>query len=382
MKIAFDAQALFEEEKTGIGWTVEKIINNLKISSSDEIQLNYFTFANRGPKKVLMERYLKKGYHLKKCTYFPLSIYRRIWNKVPLPYQWFMGRNADITQFFNYVVPPGVKGKKGVYIYDMVYRACPETMEETTRQYMELNVENSCRRADWIITISEFSKNEIVKYLKYPSEKIFVVPCGVDLTIYRSDLDEKKNSEIKEKFGITGSYYLYLGTLEPRKNIPLILTSYADLKKHSAVKIPKLVIAGKKGWGYQELFEKVKEYGLENDVIFTGYISEEEKPFLLKGAICFLFPSLYEGFGIPPLEAMACGTPVIVSNKASLPEVVGEAGLLVDSDDSAKMRSYMEQLLNDPIYRNKLGELCRSRAEAFSWTSAAAKLLEVYKNLV
>jgi len=380
VKIAMDAQTLFEEHKTGIGWTIEKIITHMDLNSSNVYQLNYFAFRNKKKKRRMMEPYVKKGYQLKVCGFFPLGIYRRLWNRIPLPYSWFMGRDTDLTQFFNYVIPPGVKGKAAVYIYDMVYRACPETMEDTTRAYMESNVENSCKRADIIVTISEFSKNEIIKYLGVSPERIYVVPCGVDLSVYNPAINDDQVIVVKNRLGIKEPYYLYLGTLEPRKNVSLIIEAYRTMRARRLDEMPKLIIAGKKGWGYQELFEMVQAYGLTEHIIFTGYIGEEEKAPLLKGAVGFLFPSLYEGFGIPPLEAMACGTPVIVSNRASLPEVVGNIGLLVEPQDSELMAQYMELLLDDLEYRRRLSAESRKWAEQFTWEASVAKLGKVYQD--
>jgi len=377
-----DARSLFEKQKTGIDWTIEKIISHIEIEPQNEYWLNYFALRKKKQKRLMMEPYVRRGYKLRICGFFSFALYRRIWNVIPIPYSWFMGRDTDITQFFNYVIPPGVKGEKALYVYDMVYRACPETMEETTRMYMERNVENSCRRADFIITISEFSKNEIIKYLEISSERIYVVPCGVDLSVYNPNINERKVAAVRKKFQINRPYYLYLGTLEPRKNIAMIVNAYCKVKEKKLDKLPQLVIAGKRGWGYQELFEMVQKYGLQEDIIFTDYISEEEKPPLLKGAICFLFPSLYEGFGMPPLEAMACGTPVIVSDQASLPEVVGDAGILVNPQDSEMMARHMKRLYDEPDYRKQLSQKCRKQAERFTWKIAASKLMEVYETIL
>lgn len=381
MKIALDAQSLLEEKKTGIGWTIKNIINNMELLPENEYQLNYFAFQDRKTKKRIMESYARKGYRIKTSGIIPLGLYHRIWNFLPIPYAWFMGGDADITQFFNFVIPPGVKGKVGVYIYDMVYKACPETMEDATRIYMEKHMKKSCKRADFIITISEFSKQEIVKYMNVDAGKVKVVPCGVDLSVYRKGITIEQVESVKKKFKIDRSYFLYLGTLEPRKNVPLIIEAYRDLKERVKFSIPKLVIAGKKGWGYEAIFESVQNYGLNKDVAFIGYVTEEEKTILLKNAVCFVFPSLYEGFGIPPLEAMACGTPVIVSDQASLPEVVGEAGLFVSPNDWESMSRFMELLSLDQTYRNQLGQLGNERAKEFGWDVATNKLLEIYGDM-
>lgn len=378
MKIAFDAQSLFEEKKTGIGYTVEKIIENMDIKD-DEFQLNSFLFRNKKEKRKLIEKYISFGYKTKECTFLPLGIYRRIWHYLPIPYSFLMGKDAQITQFFNFIIPPGVKGKKAVYIYDMVYQACAETMERENFEYMKRNMEETAKRADFIITISEFSKREIVKYLQIPEDKIYVVPCGVDLERYNCNKDPGRIGAVKEKFKIKGSYYLYLGTLEPRKNILAIIEAYSRLKELSGEEIPSLVIAGKKGWEYESIFELVQKYHLSENVIFTGYVSEEEKCELLKGALCFLFPSLYEGFGLPPLEAMACGTPVIVSDRASLPEVVGDAGFLVDAENYDELALRMREVFQNPQCRERMIVKGLERAQNFTWKKAACLLKEVYK---
>lgn len=386
VRVALDAQSLFEAEKTGIGQTIEKIIDHLADIKKNKYQLNCFSFRNKKEKWNRLQKYRDMGYETKMCGWFPLGIYRRVWNIIPLPYSWFMGRRTEITQFFNYVIPPGVKGKKGVYIYDMVYKAYPETMQTATRDYMEKNLKKSFERADFIITISEFSKREILKYYNFPAKSIYVVPCGVDLSIYKPDIEQEKIEELKKKYNIEGDYFLYLGTLEPRKNIPVIIEAYKFLEeiwgKQENEKLPQLILAGKSGWEYKEIFELINRYDMQENVIFTGYVGEEEKPILINGAISFLFPSLYEGFGMPPLEAMACGTPVIVSNRASLPEIVGKAGSMVEPDDYKSIAYYMKRIYEDKDYRETKKKQGIERSKLFSWENAAQKLESIYESLI
>ena len=218
-------------------------------------------------------------------------------------------------------MPPGVRGKSVTVIHNMAYMAYPETVNKKTRNWLRLTMKGSCRRADAVVTVSEFSKREIIRYLGVSPEKITVVYNGVDLGFYRSDYGEDQVEQAKKRYHIAGEYFLYLGTLEPRKNVERIIEAYALLKEEGDVQLPFLVIAGGKGWLYETIFERVKELDLENQIIFTGYVAEPDVPLLMNGAKAFLFPSLYEGFGIPPIEAMACGTAVITSNAASLPEV-------------------------------------------------------------
>ena len=381
MKIALDVQSLFEEKKTGIGWTVKMMTENLLKDEKNEFYLNYFSFRNQNEKRKRLEEYQKKNTTIACCKWMPLGIYRRIWNLIPLTYSMFFQEKPEITQFFNYVIPPGAKGVKAVYIYDMVYKACPETMEAATRAYMEKEMETSCRRADLIITISEFSKQEIIKYMQVAPEKIAVVPCGIDHSVFHDKIKEEAVAKMRAKYHLAEPYFLYLGTLEPRKNIPVIIRAYAELRKRKGDHIPKLVLAGKCGWGYDAIFALIQELKLEDMVLFPGYVEETDKPAMLRGAVCFLFPSLYEGFGIPPLEAMACGTPVIVSDAASLPEVVGDGGIQVQREDYESMSRYMEQLSGDSAYREQWGLAGSEQSKKFSWKKSAEALLEVYKTV-
>jgi glycosyltransferase involved in cell wall biosynthesis len=239
----------------------------------------------------------------------------------------------------------------------------------------------SCNRADTIITISQFSKSEIVKYLAVPKEKIVVMPCGVDFEFFRPDYSTEEIQTIKDKYSINSDYILYLGTLEPRKNIEKLIDAYQLLKSRNN-DIPKLVIAGRKGWQYNSIFQKVNEYRLINDIIFTGYLSEQDTPVLMKGAHAFVFPSIYEGFGMPPLEAMACGTPVITSNVASLPEVVGDAALLVNPFSVESIAEAIGKIIQDECLRTSLSQKGLIHASSFSWDRSAKIVLDVYNNLL
>lgn len=379
MRIALDVQSLFEEKKTGIGWTVKMMTENLLKDGRNVFYLNYFSFRNHSEKQKQLECYQQNNATIACCKWMPLGIYRRIWKWLPLPYSMFFQEKPDITQFFNYVIPPGAKGIKSVYIYDMVYKACPETMEVVTRAYMEKEMEASCRRADLIITISEFSKYEIVKYMNVDPKKVEVVPCGIDHTVFCDRIKEEIVIQVKEKYQLGDRYFLYLGTLEPRKNIPVVIRAYHELYRRKGAAIPKLVLAGKCGWGYDEIFALIQELNLQEMVLFPGYVEEADKSAMLRGAVCFLFPSLYEGFGIPPLEAMACGTPVIVSDAASLPEVVGEGGIKVRHDDYEAMSRYMEQLSEDAPYREQWSKAGVKQAARFSWEKSAERLEDVYR---
>lgn len=384
MKISFDAQLLFEEQKTGIGWMTKQVIDHMIEQEQNQYQINCFTTRkNQDIQRQILEEYKKKGCFVKKHSWLSGFLYRRISKVFPIPYSWLFGNDSDITQFFNYSVPFGVKGKKCTILHDMSYKAYPQTVSKQTRKWLNKNLPTYCKRADCILTDSHFSREEIKKYLNIQEEKLHVVYCGVEHEKYNKNLDLKKLEDIKKKYNIEKPYFLYLGTLEPRKNIPFIIDAFYEIAQFDQEVI--LVISGKKGWLYNEIFSKVREYQLQNRVIFTGYIEEEEVPYLFYGAIAFVFPSLYEGFGLPVLEAMACGTPTIISNQASLPEVGGEAVCYVDigEDSSIKKMSYfMRTFMEDKELYKKKSLLGEEQAKKFTWRKTAQEFLEIYRTLI
>lgn len=383
MKIAFSAQLLLDNYKTGIGWVAYNVINELKTLNVDnQYIMDFFILGNKKYEKYsnIIDYYKSKGFKIDVCNWFSYSLFKMIWTFIPIPYSMLMKEKADVTLFFNYYIPPGVKGKKVVMIHDMAYLAYPETVNKKTLYMLKLNVKKACKSADKIITISHFSKNEIMKYLGVEDKKIEIMPIGVDFNIFKVYNDTEKINLIKKKYGIDRDYFLYLGTLEPRKNIVRMIDAYAMLKKE-IYNIPKFVIAGRKGWMYDEIFESVKKHGIEKDIIFTGYVEENEVPILMNGAKAFLFVSLYEGFGMPVLEAMACGTPVITSNVASMPEVIGNCGVLVNPMSTEEIKNGMRKIIENKIETEKMKESALERCKSFTWENTAKKVLEILENI-
>ncbi len=384
MNIHFEAQPLINSNKSGIGFCEAGIINAMtKLYPEHEYSLLAFVFRHGAEKLKRLEPFTSTNCRVKACAWVPGSLYRLLWNFIPVPFSMFYGRDADITQFFNYHVPPFVGGKSVTFVHDMCYKACPETVRFKTKTMMDLSLKRSVQRASRILTISEFSKAEIIKYLNVPPEKISVVPMGVDRSIfYKMPENERPVIErCKSKYNISGEYFLYFGTIEPRKNLARLIEAYALLKK-TEPNVPKLVLAGGKGWLYDGIYEAVKTHGVEKDVIFTGYVDDGDAPALINGALAFVFPSLYEGFGMPPLEAMACGVPVITANAASLPEVVGDAALLVDPLSVDGIADAMRRMLQSPQLRAELSEKGQTQAALFTWERAAHIVMDVYKELL
>jgi glycosyltransferase involved in cell wall biosynthesis len=382
MKVAFESQLLMEEEKTGIGWVADGILRELRRQNPEDLyQLNYFKLRNReGGRPASMEEYVQLGFQ-DVCAFFSFGFYKMIWNICPIPYSWFFGKDTDITLFFNYYIPPGVKGKRVTIFHDMAYQVFPETVRARTKMMLDANMKKACRRADAILTVSEFSKSEIIKYLDVNPEKITVMPLGIRKERFHSGYTEAQIKIVKEKYRLPSEYLLYLGTLEPRKNIERLVEAYGLLKKENQ-QIPPLILVGRKGWMYETIFSKIQELNLEDSVWSTGYAENDDVPILLSGAMAFLFPSIYEGFGMPPLEAMACGTPVLTSNVSSLPEVAGECAVLVDPFSVESIRDGMKRLVEDSALRKELSQKGLKRAEQFTWSRTAGIISKVFRELM
>lgn len=380
MRIAFDGQLFLKGDKTGVGWCAQSIMKHIGGCGKVQKQLNYFSLGYTKEKEAALRPFQKSGYELKPCGWFHDAAYRRIWNYLPLPYRLFFGKEADITVFFNFIVPPGVHGRTIAFVHDMAYRAHPDTVRKKTRHYLESSMKRSCERADKIIAISEFTRKELQKYLAVPDHKIEVIPLGVDSSRFHPFYSKKEIADAKSRYGISCEYFLYIGTIEPRKNIVRLLHAYALLKKKDK-QAPELVLAGKKGWLYRDIFQAAAELEIADSVRFIGYAADEDIPRLLCAALAFVFPSVYEGFGLPILEAMACGVPVITSNAASMPEVAGDAAILTDPADPGSICDAMYLLLHKEEKRRELSIAGQKRAEMYTWEKTADRFLEICSEL-
>ena len=299
-------------------------------------------------------------------------------NMIPVPYSLFFGKKSELTHFFNYIIPPFVHGKKVVTIHDMVVKAYPETVRFRTKHLLNTGMKKSMKRADVIITDSEFSKSEIEKYFPQYSHKVQVVYCGVNSDKFYPVEDKSVVEKVKRSLDIEGEYFLYLGTIEPRKNLERLIEAYSLLLKKDE-NVPRLVMAGGKGWLNSNIYQKVVELKLEKYVQFTKYIPDEDLCPLINGATAFVFPSIYEGFGMPPLEAMACGVPVVCSKEASLPEVVGDCAVMTDAYDPQSIADGMYRIYSDKALAEELRVRGLQRAKEFTWHRFSEKLHGIYE---
>lgn len=381
MRIAFEAAPLVGDVITGVGNCEAALTEALaRLHPENRYRFEYFSLRTGQVKLKRLEPFLHGVITPRPARFSPL-VYRAATAFIPIPYKAFFGDWADITHFFNYIVPPGVSGKTVVTVHDMVVRAYPETMNRRTRDMLRLCLEKSMRRADAIVTDSAFSESEILKYYPSCAGKITVIPCAADTRRFHPVTDEAALRGAQNRLGIEGEYFLYLGTLEPRKNLTRLLKAYALLRDRLH-DVPKLVLAGSKGWQTDSIFETVKKYHLTDDVLFPSFVPAQDLPALYSGAEAFLFPSLYEGFGLPPLEAMACGTPVLVSQTGALKEVCGNAAVRVNPYKPEAIALGMERILTDSALRKRLSMMGRARALSFSWDRSAQKLYALYTKML
>jgi glycosyltransferase involved in cell wall biosynthesis len=312
----------------------------------------------------------------------PLS--ERFWTilwqrlRVPLPVDLITGA-VDVFHSPDYVLPPVRRGRKVVTIHDLSFLRYPEGAEPSLRRYLSSAVPRGAKEADLALADSESTRRDVIELLGIQSEKVRVVYPGVS-EAFRPIEDPEKLAAVKERYQLTLPFLLSVGTLEPRKNLIVLLEAYALLRKEKGLE-HNLVIAGAPGWQYEGIFHRVEELSLEGDVSFLNYVPERDLPTLYCLADVLVFPSIYEGFGFPALEAMACGTPVITSDSSSLPEVVGDAGLMVPGDDGEALAAAISELTESAGLQARLAKKGLSRARQFSWQRTGEELLTVYADL-
>lgn len=308
---------------------------------------------------------------------WPLTI---AWHRLRLPLyvELFTGA-LDLFHSPDFVLPPVHRARTIITVHDLSFLRFPQCAARGLVEYLSAVVPRSLRRADLVLADSAWTRQDLIEMLHVAAEKIVVVPAGVGPE-YHPISDQATLAAVRERYNLPRRFLLHVGTLEPRKNLIRLMEALRAI----ADRDPELclVLVGGKGWLYEDIFASVARLGLAGRVIFPGYIAEADLPAVYNLAEALAYPSLYEGFGIPPLEAMACGVPVVSSNSSSLPEVVGDAALLVEPTDTAALADALLRALSDNELRQTLRRRGLERAAAFSWPAAAQKLLDAYKTCV
>jgi glycosyltransferase involved in cell wall biosynthesis len=302
-----------------------------------------------------------------------------LWHRLQLPL-WveLVTGPVDIFHSPDFVLPPVRRAKTLVTVHDLSFIRYPQCADANLRAYLNRVVPRSVHRADLVLADSQSTKDDLVELLGVEADRIEVVYPGVEERFHPIE-NQALLEEVRRRYNLPPRFILGLGTLQPRKNFVRLIEAYSLLvTRHSSL---QLVIAGGKGWLYEEIFATVERLGLEKKVVFPGFVADEDLPALYNLAELFVFPSLYEGFGIPPLEALACGTPVIASDASSLPEVVGEAGLMIEATNVEALADAMKGVLEDNALREDMIAKGLKQARQFTWEKAATKLLNLYEVL-
>jgi glycosyltransferase involved in cell wall biosynthesis len=302
-------------------------------------------------------------------------VVRIAWEQTFLP-QKLRELRPDLVHGMAYAVPVGWTGPSVVTIYDLSFLLFPKAFKPANRIYLAATTRATARRARRILTISEHARRDIVRLLSVPAERIDVTYPAAEQR-YQS-LPQQSIQSFRMVRDLPEAFVFTLGTLEPRKNMVGLLHAYARLRKPR----PPLYVAGGTGWRFSPIFDTVRQLDLVDCVHFLGFVPEDELPLWYNAARLFAFPSLYEGFGLPVLEAMACGTPVITSTAASLPEVAGQAAVLVPPQDTDQLAREMERVLNDPQLRTEMRAAGRIQASRFSWRRMTDQTVASYTQAV
>jgi glycosyltransferase involved in cell wall biosynthesis len=306
----------------------------------------------------------------------------RIWHRarIPLPIETFTGR-VKLHHATDFVLPPTLPGTRTLLtVHDLSFVRVPEAASPNLKAYLDRVVPRSARRADHILADSQATKDDLISVYNLPPSKITVLLSGVDPRFHRVD-DAAKQQAVREKYGLGAQPYIFsVGTVQPRKNYGRLIQALAEIRARGYPH--HLVIAGGKGWLEDPIYQTVRETHLERAVHFIGFADETDLPTLYSGADCFAFPSLYEGFGIPVLESMACGTPVVTSNISSLPEAAGNAALLVDPYSVEAISNSLLCLIEDTNTRQELVRQGYQHVQNFTWTKAAEQLRALYSDLL
>ena len=301
---------------------------------------------------------------------------RKLWTQIGLPLSLFLHEpRPDVFFSPTHYAPRFSPSPTAISIMDLSYIYYPEMFRKSDLYQLRNWTSYSVKKASKIFTISKASKDDIIKVYEVPSEKVIATYPGIKQFSMKSQFSNFK--KIKDKYGIKGDFILFVGTLQPRKNIVRLIEAFSQIK----TKDIQLVIVGKKGWLYEEILEAPKKYGIENSIKFLDFVPNEDLSVLYQNALCFVLPSLYEGFGLPVLEAMKYGCPVITSNVSSLPEAGGDAALYIDPLNVSDITAKIKMVFEDNKLRKEMIEKGKKQVAKFSWEKTAKETLKVLEEI-
>jgi glycosyltransferase involved in cell wall biosynthesis len=299
--------------------------------------------------------------------------------RIPLTLSAELRRNRVDVLHVQFTAPPFSPCPVVVSIHDLSFEHLPQTFKRRSRMQLRMTVRRSARNAAQIIALSEHARMDLINTYHLIPEKVNVVPLAAPAA-FAPVRDDNELQRVRQTYGIDGDYILSVGSIQPRKNLRRLIEAYSVLRHaQPECKLPQLVLVGKNAWLYDETLRALKYTDVGASILLTGYVPESDLPALYSGALCFIYPSYYEGFGLPPLEAMKCGAPVIVGNRTSLPEVVGDAALMIDPFDVNAIAGAIQKMITDSEFRSELRVKGLERAKEFDWKETARQTLAVYR---
>ena len=385
MKIGIDASRAFLKDRTGIEEYSYQVIKNLAKIEGEQARLASTSGHLRESRRVVL--YLRKNqeidFTLPNNWKVKIIKWPRFWTQFGLSLEIFL-HPVDALFIPAHTVPCIHPKNTIVTIHGLEYEFCPEAYSFWERLYMRSTIKKSCKWASSIIAVSNNTKQDLVKMYGVDAKKMHVIYEGCNnndkfpISNFQS-ISNDKNPNVYTKYNILNTkYLLFIGRLEERKNVVGIIKSFEILKER--YKIPhKLVLAGKPGFGYEKIKNEIANVNCVKDIIETGFVSAEEKNYLLNNADVFVFPTLYEGFGLPILEAQNAGVPVVASIEASIPEVSGDSALLVDPNNAEDIADAVYKIISDENLKKDLVQKGLENIKRFSWEKCAKEIAEILK---
>jgi glycosyltransferase involved in cell wall biosynthesis len=368
LHIAIDAHSV----GTGLAGN-ESYVTNLVEALAELDSVNQYTLYVT--KREAVERFEKRWPHVHVRSTLPHTPLVRI----PLTLVAELRRRPVDLLHVQYTAPPFTPCPIVATIHDLSFEHLPQTFKRRSRMQLQLTVRRTARASAHVLVPSNYTRRDIIETYGINPERVSVTPLAAPAHFAPVE-DEREVRRVRELYGLAGDYILAVGSIQPRKNLARLIQAYADLRRaRPQANLPQLALVGKRAWLYDETLRAIEECGVGDLTVMTGYVSESHLPALYTGALCFVYPSYFEGFGLPPLEAMQCGAPVIAGNRTSLPEVVNDAGLLVDPFDKDALASAIARMIDDANLRAHLHVKGLERAKQFSWRETARLTLKAYE---
>lgn len=374
MRIGIDTRSLEEEKGTGVARYLRNLLKNFAEIAPENVYLLYFKT------RLVQEDFLEQDCFCKKLVKMPLTPKKKvIWEQVFLPGELALNK-VDLLFSPSYLTPFFTPAKSVVTIHDVTYEVNPDWFHPKERLKMRTLTKLAALKASKIIAVSEATKQDIIHYYQVDPAKIRVIYEASEPE-FQPIKDEGKILEIKRKYGFQDKLIFYVGSIFTRRNIPQLLEGFRKVA-NKLQKVQLLIIGEDRAYPPQNINKLSNELGLDDKVIWYEYIPEEDLVLLYNAAELFIYPSSYEGFGLPVLEAMACGTPVITSNRSSLPEVVGDAGLTINPTNIDEIAGAIVRVLTNGELREHLSARSLERAQSFSWRQAAGETLRLFEEVI